>query len=193
MGRPREPLLDRDRIVDAALALLDREGAAGLRTRRLANELGVAAPSLYHHLDGMGAILDAIRDRLTRRITVTDWDDLAWPEAVAAAARSYYAAFAPHPAVVPLLAAHPVTDARTTAAYDAFIAKLVSAGWSPADAGSVLALVEAYVLGAVIAELEPTERPDVSQGRTYEQEFTFGLAVMTAGLIAQGPSAESDP
>lgn len=194
MGRPRESLLDLDRIVDAALTLLDREGAAGLRTRRLATELGVAAPSLYHHVDGIGAILDAIRDRLSRDITVPDWDDLAWPEAVAAAARSYHASFARHPAVVPLLVAHPVTDVRTTAIYDAFIAKLVSAGWSPADAGSVLALVEAYVLGAVLAELEPTERPDLPQGRTHHEEFAFGLDVMIAGLIAQGPAdAEPDP
>ena len=47
MARPRTPLLSRERIRDAALALIDRDGLAELSMRKLAQELGVRAASLY--------------------------------------------------------------------------------------------------------------------------------------------------
>ncbi|WP_217146263.1 TetR/AcrR family transcriptional regulator, partial [Streptomyces sp. AC627_RSS907] len=49
MARPRKPLLSRERIVTAALALVDAEGLQAVSTRRLAAELGVSGPSLYNH------------------------------------------------------------------------------------------------------------------------------------------------
>lgn len=43
-------------ILDAARALLDREGADGLTVGRLAEDLGIKAPSLYKHFAGKRAI-----------------------------------------------------------------------------------------------------------------------------------------
>lgn len=42
--------LTRERVLEAAVALADREGLPALTMRRLASELGVEAMSLYHHL-----------------------------------------------------------------------------------------------------------------------------------------------
>jgi AcrR family transcriptional regulator len=46
MARPRQALLTRERIVDAASRLVDKEGLDALSMRRLATELGVRAVAL---------------------------------------------------------------------------------------------------------------------------------------------------
>lgn len=54
----RRTPLSRARVLRAAVALADREGLDALTMRRLGQELGVEAMSLYHHLPNKGAILD---------------------------------------------------------------------------------------------------------------------------------------
>ena len=51
MSTTREPL-SRDRVVEAALAVIDRAGIQGCSMRAVAGELGVEAMSLYHHVPG---------------------------------------------------------------------------------------------------------------------------------------------
>jgi AcrR family transcriptional regulator len=57
--RPRAPL-SRDRVLRAAVELADRDGLEALTMRRLAQELGVEAMSLYHHVANKEAILDGV-------------------------------------------------------------------------------------------------------------------------------------
>jgi AcrR family transcriptional regulator len=49
---PRERTPRARQIIDTARTLLEAEGSDGLTMRRLANELGIRAPSLYKHVDG---------------------------------------------------------------------------------------------------------------------------------------------
>ena len=58
---PRAPLT-RERIVDAALALIDAEGLARFSTRKLGDRLGVEAMSIYHHFPSKQHLLDALVD-----------------------------------------------------------------------------------------------------------------------------------
>ena len=59
-------------IVDAALELLEEDGADGLSMRRLAERLGIRAPSIYKHLPDKQALEAAIISR-TRRIGWESW------------------------------------------------------------------------------------------------------------------------
>jgi TetR/AcrR family tetracycline transcriptional repressor len=52
------PALTRQKVVGAALRLLDEVGLDGLSTRRLAAELGVKSPALYWHFRGKQELLD---------------------------------------------------------------------------------------------------------------------------------------
>ena len=61
--RRREPI-SRDAIVAAAIRLLDREGLAALSMRRLADELGAGAASLYWHVGSKDGLLDLVIDEL---------------------------------------------------------------------------------------------------------------------------------
>ncbi|MDP8907678.1 MAG: TetR/AcrR family transcriptional regulator C-terminal domain-containing protein, partial [Chloroflexota bacterium] len=73
---PREPL-SRDRVLQAAVALADRSGIDALSMRKLADELGVEAMSLYYHVANKDAILDGIMDVVTSEIELpsdsSDW------------------------------------------------------------------------------------------------------------------------
>ena len=53
---PRERTARARRIIDAARVLLEAVGSEGLTMRRLADELGIRAPSLYKHIDGRPAL-----------------------------------------------------------------------------------------------------------------------------------------
>ncbi len=56
--------LSRERVLTAALDLVDREGLAALTMRRLGAELGVEAMSLYHYAPGKNALLDGVVEAL---------------------------------------------------------------------------------------------------------------------------------
>jgi AcrR family transcriptional regulator len=65
--------LDREAVLEAAVALADKEGLEGLTIGRLAEVLGVRAPSLYNHVQGLEELrrelaLRGLRE-LTARIT----------------------------------------------------------------------------------------------------------------------------
>lgn len=60
---PSEPPLSLDRIVAAAVDLLDAEGIEGLTMRRLADRLGSGVMSLYWHVDNKENVLDLALDR----------------------------------------------------------------------------------------------------------------------------------
>jgi AcrR family transcriptional regulator len=61
--------LDRDRVVDAAIAIADAEGLDAVTLARVAGELGVRPPSLYKHVDGRDGLLRAIALRSVRELT----------------------------------------------------------------------------------------------------------------------------
>lgn len=50
---PRRPGLNREKVVQAAVELVNAEGAGALTLNRLAGRLGIQIPSLYNHVDGL--------------------------------------------------------------------------------------------------------------------------------------------
>ena len=57
----RKPL-SRDLVLETAVTLADHEGLGALSMRRLGQELGVEAMSLYHHVANKEALLDGMVD-----------------------------------------------------------------------------------------------------------------------------------
>ena len=66
---PRIPL-SRERVLRAAIALADQGGLESLSMRKLGQELGVEAMSLYHHVANKDDLLDGIVDAVTSEIEV---------------------------------------------------------------------------------------------------------------------------
>jgi AcrR family transcriptional regulator len=61
--------LDRAQVVDAAVAIADRDGLAAVTLARVADSLGVRAPSLYHHVSGHDGLMREIALRGLRELT----------------------------------------------------------------------------------------------------------------------------
>ncbi|QMU68989.1 TetR/AcrR family transcriptional regulator [Streptacidiphilus sp. P02-A3a] len=219
MARPRNPLLSRDRIVGAALALADAEGLAALSTRRLAAELGVSGPSLYNHFATKDALLDAVVDHVVGEVDLSMWEPsrspaapVDWALALLSWARSYRAALVAHPHLVPVLAQGPGRRANALRLADAVFGGLVDAGWPKADATRIGALMRYFVFGSALGsfaagfvddrQVYSEDYPHLGEAHLLaerrrqidEGAFETGLAALVEGLAAQygrlaGPDA----
>ncbi|MFB7614024.1 TetR/AcrR family transcriptional regulator C-terminal domain-containing protein [Kitasatospora sp. NPDC056181] len=149
MGRPSRPLLTRDGIMRAALALVDEEGAAALSTTRIAARLGVKGPSLYNYVSSRDEIIDGIGDLIVAEMEL-DPAIRPWTAALDAWARSYRAALARHPNMVPLLASRPTRSAAALQAYACAFAMLRAAGWPEEHVLPVVQSVEYLLIGSAL-------------------------------------------
>ncbi len=67
----RKVPLNRDRVMAAAVAVADADGIGSLTMRRLAQQLGVEAMSLYYHVANKEEVLDGVVD-----VVITEINDL---------------------------------------------------------------------------------------------------------------------
>jgi AcrR family transcriptional regulator len=84
--KDRQPLT-REKIVDTALKLLERDGLQGLSMRKLAQELGSGAASIYWHVGGKQELLSLLLDRIVGETKVPEPDPANWQEQVKAMMR----------------------------------------------------------------------------------------------------------
>ena len=78
-GRPRTPLT-REAIIDAALRVLDRDGVDALSMRRVGEELGTGAASLYWHVRNKGELLQLVFEHVTDEVVLPAPDPARWQE-----------------------------------------------------------------------------------------------------------------
>ena len=97
--RRREPI-SREAIVTAAVDLLDREGLAALSMRRLAEELGTGAATLYWHVGSKDGLLDLVLDHVIGEQQIPDPDPPRWREQLKDVARIQRATSLRHPYLV---------------------------------------------------------------------------------------------
>lgn len=206
MARPRKPLLSRARIVEAAGSLVDAEGLEAVSTRRLAAALGVSGPSLYNHFRTKDEILDAVADAVSARVDLSMFEAgrLDWRGALHAWAHSYRDALADHPNIVPVLARGPGRRPAGLRLADAVFGAMTEAGWPPAQATRIGALMRYFILGSAVASFargfvddetayDPTDYPHLGQAhllaeRQHEVDegaFETGLAALLDGLALQ--------
>ncbi|RKN22692.1 TetR family transcriptional regulator [Micromonospora musae] len=200
MPRPRQALLSRQRIIEAAAALIDAEGLEAFSTRRLAAELGVRGPSLYNHFATKDEILDAVADSVTSQVDVSFFGKVDWREALRRWGLSYRAALAAHPNIVPYLARGPGRRPAALAMADAVYGGLVDAGWPPARATHIGALMRYFVAGSALGSfargfvedpglyaeqyphLTQAHRLPEHQQQVDEGAFALGLDALVDGL-----------
>jgi AcrR family transcriptional regulator len=199
---PRPALLSRDRIIEVASAIIDAEGLGALSTRRLAADLGVRGPSLYNHFATKDEILDAVADTVVANVDVSCFGTYGWDEALRRWGRSYRAALLTHPNIVPYLVQGPGRRPAQLAMADAVYAGLVAAGWPPARATHIGALMRYFVTGSALGSfargfvsdpaLYAADYPHLGQAHLLadhhasvdEGAFDLGLNALVDGLSA---------
>jgi AcrR family transcriptional regulator len=158
--RPSTPLLSRSRIRTVALSVVDSAGLAALSMRRLAEELGVRAPSLYTHYGTKDELLQDIADDIMAAVDTSAFS-ADWRSGLRVWARSYRAALAAHPNMVPVLATGPARREVSLARADAVHGGLVAAGWPPRYATMIGASTKYLVLGAAMSSFSRGFEDDV--------------------------------
>ncbi|PAZ16716.1 TetR family transcriptional regulator [Streptomyces sp. SA15] len=96
--------LDRDRITEVTVRLLDAEGLAKFSMRRLAAELNVTAMSVYWYVDTKDDLLELALDAVMGEVELPDPDaDEDWRDQLRTLAQGYRAVLVRHPWVSPLV------------------------------------------------------------------------------------------
>jgi AcrR family transcriptional regulator len=161
-GRPRRAVLDKDRIAEAAMAIVDETGDFTLP--ELARRLGVQAASIYHYVDGRAGVIELLRGRIGGLIDPAPLERQPAEVALRAYFRSYRDVFAAHARVLPLLATTTVRSPEVIPAYERVIALLRETGVPPGDVMAVLTAMENFILGSALDLAGPEVMWDVPPG-----------------------------
>lgn len=200
-GRPAHTVLDRARIGAAALALVDQTGDFTMPA--LARRLGVQTASLYHHVDGRAGVVELLRERVGHEMDADQLRKRPWDLALAGFFRSYRAAFAAHPRVVPLLTTAPVRAPEIIAAYEEMVGLLEEVGVPVDQAMACLTACENFVIGSALDSAAPDVMweipPDLDAPRLRSalaaqanpdhranNAFEFGLTTLLSTLVRPG-------
>lgn len=145
------PSLDRDRIGEAALALVQAEGRSALSMRALARALGCEAMSLYHHVDGIEGVLDAIVNRLFVLMMEGHPRPRSPRQRLETYARAYLDLADAFPKAFPLLATRLLHVPAAHEVMHTLISSLRDMGLPPRAALRQIRILGAYLNGAGLA------------------------------------------
>ena len=204
-----EPLA-RERIVEAAIKIIDDEGLEALSMRRLGAELGVNPMAAYYHVPNKAALYDLVLDALMTGVDTSGIDPAApLDEQLKQAARAYRAAILLHPRAIPVLAARSVRSAAALRPVEPFLGILFAAGLSASEAMAAVDAIAQYILGGAVGYYHHVVDSETSEQREFESldqaefpnttrliaeaqyagpdgEFEFGLQAIVRGLL-HGP------
>jgi AcrR family transcriptional regulator len=181
-GRPPkgESQLSRDAIVRATLRVIDADGVAAVSMRAVGRVLGVDAKSLYNHVDGKDALLDAVTEHVLggMALPARTGDVRADLRAIAYAFREPALA---HPEAAALVLTRQLGSLEALAPVEAVLAVLRDAGCPAEESVHLLRMLVATLVGALLRE--------VNAGPTYGTTDLAGIAQRRDVLAGSGLSA----
>ena len=204
-----EPLA-RERIVAAAMKIIDAEGLDALSMRRLGAELGVNPMAAYHYVPSKAALYDLVLEAVMAGVDTASLDPaLPLDDRLKQAARAYRTAILAHPRAIPVLATRSLRTAAVLRPVEPMLGILYDAGLTPDQAMAAVDVIAQYVLGGAVGyyhhefddeageqrefeALDPADFPNTTRMITEARyigpdgEFEFGLDAIIRGLLA-GP------
>jgi AcrR family transcriptional regulator len=141
--------LTRDRVLRTAMALADEGGIEALTMRRLAQELGVEAMSLYYHVANKEEIVGGILGLAMEEVELPP-ADLDWKEALRTSATSVHDVLERHPwAAAQMMSPNRVSDARIRW-MDATLGRLRLAGFSANLTHHAYHALDSHITGSTL-------------------------------------------
>jgi len=208
--------LNRERVLEAGVALADREGIEALSMRRLGQEVGVEAMSLYNYVRNKDELLNGMVDIVFSEIDLPAAGE-DWPTAMRRRAISARHALKRHPWAIGLMESRAQPGPATLRHHDSVLRNLRLGGMSIEMAAHAYSLLDSYiygftlneqslpfdrspakvaeVAGNIMREMPAGEYPYLTEmavehamkpGYDYGDEFEFGLKMIIDGLQTQG-------
>jgi AcrR family transcriptional regulator len=148
-GEPRaKPGLSAGKIVDAAIAIADREGVEALSMRRVARELGAGVMSLYRHVPGKGELLDLMFDQAVGETVGAVPSEGTWRERLEAIAWESWRLYHRHPWVLQISAVRPPLGPNVLDSYEEMLRIVDGLGLTGPEMNATVTLVSDFVDGA---------------------------------------------
>ncbi|MER5523830.1 TetR/AcrR family transcriptional regulator C-terminal domain-containing protein [Streptomyces sp. NPDC002677] len=212
MSTERRTPLDRRRVADTALRLLNETGLDGLTLRAIAKELDVKAPALYWHFKDKQALLDEMATEIYRRMVAGTRIDPsgAWQDVLRTVSGGLRAALLGYRDGAKVYSGSRFTGIDHAPEQEAYLHVMTEAGFTLAQAAQAGMTANAYTIGFVTEEqgVEPLpgqrrEGYDVAErarvladfplsaaaGRElftdYDRQFEEGLELVIAGISAR--------
>jgi AcrR family transcriptional regulator len=165
-ARPNNGQLTQSKILQTALAIVDRDGVDRLSMRRLSYALGRDPVMLYRRVSNKAAVLDGVAEIVLAQLSV-DAADPDWAGQLRTVARDFRHLALAHPNVVPLLVTRPLATPLgqrppgMLRPLEGVLALLTSAGFTGDDALHTYRMLFGYLYGHILNELqEVIERPE---------------------------------
>ena len=181
-GKATSPL-DRARVIDVALELLDEVGLDGLSMRRLADRLGVTAASLYWYVQDKNELLALLADTISGEVPLPT-STAPWRTQLEEGARNLRRIALSHRDAARVLAATAPSGPARLRAIDTLLGVLLQAGFPPADAADAGYLLNVYIVGFMLDEaLGPPPSPDFAAGSTIHELPEQGRLILERGAV----------
>ncbi|MBM7116844.1 TetR/AcrR family transcriptional regulator C-terminal domain-containing protein [Archangium primigenium] len=165
--------IQRERAVQAALALLDEEGIEGVTMRKLAQRLEVQAPSLYWHFASKQALLDGMADALLEDVARGVDPKAPWDAVVRDVTAQLRQALRSRRDGARVFAGTYVVTENVLRVSEAMMGALRRAGASSRVAAWGSFSLVYYVLGFTLEEqgLDPRSNPEASRFHERREHF----------------------
>ncbi len=151
-GARRQPL-NRDVIIEAALAIADADGLDKLSMRRLGQRLGVDPMAVYHYVPGKAALLDGIVERIWRAAVLPPpAGEETWQDVLHATFTGLRERLLDHPQAVVLLGTRPSATAGMMRLIEDTLARLAAAGLTGPGAMQLIDSLTGLTVGMVLLE-----------------------------------------
>ncbi len=143
--------LSREKVLDAAITLADRDGIESLTIRALADSLGTKPMSLYHYVDSKDALLSAMVEAVFAEMELPP-AQLPWRDAIRHRCVSARAALVGHAWAVPLLESGTAPGPVSLRHHEAVLATFDRGGFSLPLMAHAYAILDSFVYGFALQE-----------------------------------------
>ncbi|MGW7509124.1 TetR/AcrR family transcriptional regulator [Streptomyces massasporeus] len=184
--------LDRGRIIEVTVRLLDAEGLAKFSMRRLAGELNVTAMSVYWYVDTKDDLLELALDAAMGEMALPDPEaaDADWRDQMRALAREYRTLLVRHPWVSALVGTF-LNIGPNNLAFSRVVQRVMRrTGLSAKRLTSGISAVFQFVYGYGTLEGHLSTR-SAAAGMTMDEYFQDAVSTVTEAPQAADVMAES--
>ncbi|GAA2610267.1 TetR/AcrR family transcriptional regulator [Dactylosporangium fulvum] len=168
-------------IVTVAVALADAEGLTAVSMRRVAEQLGVTAMSLYTYVPSKAELLDVMVDVVSAEAVRPAYESDGWRARLHEVARINWELYRRHPWLLQIATTRPVLGPNVIAKYDFELRAFEGAEVPDINTDMLLSLVLNYVAGAVRAVVQADQAAQTT-GMT-EEEWWGAYAPLLAEVL----------